>query len=74
MKRISGVYYVPGLKHNLLSVGQLLKKGHQASFKQDACEIRDKNNVLIARVQMTENKMIPSRLQDKPLPCFASVD
>ena len=55
------VYYVPGPKHNLLSVGQLLQKGHHVSFKQDECEIRNKNYVLIAKVKMTENKMFPLR-------------
>lgn len=32
-KKIPNVYYVTGLKHNLLSVGQLLIKGHDIHFK-----------------------------------------
>lgn len=72
-KRVSDVYYVPGLKHNLLSVGQLLQKGHHVLFKQGECEIRDKNSVLIARVNMTENKMFPLRLHDQSLSCFATI-
>ncbi|XP_077246125.1 uncharacterized protein LOC143885992 [Tasmannia lanceolata] len=59
VKRISNVFYVPGLKHNLFSVGQLLMKGHDVHFKEDVCEIKDKNHVLIAKVRMTQNKMFP---------------
>ena len=31
-KTISEVYYVPGLKHNLISVGQLTQKGYEVIF------------------------------------------
>ena len=31
-KTISEVYYVPRLKHNLISVGQLMLKGYKLSF------------------------------------------
>ncbi|XP_077252010.1 uncharacterized protein LOC143891278 [Tasmannia lanceolata] len=41
VKHISNVFYVPGLKHNLLSVWQLLMKGHNVHFKEDACEIKN---------------------------------
>ncbi|XP_077239797.1 uncharacterized protein LOC143880706 [Tasmannia lanceolata] len=49
VKRISNVFYVPGLKYILLSVGQLLMKGHDVHFKEDVCEIKDKNHILIAK-------------------------
>ncbi|XP_074336751.1 uncharacterized protein LOC141673923 [Apium graveolens] len=32
---IFGVYYVLDLKHNLLNVGKLLRKGHNVNFKDD---------------------------------------
>eukprot|EP00253_Pinus_taeda_P020487 PITA_20487 len=35
------VYYVPGLKCNLLSIGQLIDKGYNVFFKDDMCTIRD---------------------------------
>ena len=35
------VYYVPGLKCNLLSIGQLINKGYNVFFKDDMCTIRD---------------------------------
>ncbi|XP_077230202.1 uncharacterized protein LOC143863425 [Tasmannia lanceolata] len=73
VKRISNVFYVPGLKHNLLSVGQLLMKGHDVHFKEDVCEIKDKKHVLIAKVRMTQNKMFPLKFQSEGLPCFNTI-
>ena len=35
------VYYVHGLKCNLLSIGQLINKGYNVFFKDDMCTIRD---------------------------------
>lgn len=36
---ISDVYYVPGLKNNLLSVGQLQQKGLRIIIENDVCEV-----------------------------------
>ena len=38
---VSDVYYVPRLKCNLLSIGQLMNKGYNVFFKYDLCTIRD---------------------------------
>lgn len=61
---IPDVYYVPGLKHNLMSVGQLIEKGYRVLFKNDVCTILDRNpsDRLIAKVQMTKNKMFPLQM------------
>ncbi|XP_077223368.1 uncharacterized protein LOC143856971 [Tasmannia lanceolata] len=56
VERISIVFYVPSLKYNLLSVGQLLMKGHGVHFKEDVCEIKDKNHVLIAKLRMSKTR------------------
>ncbi|XP_077239780.1 uncharacterized protein LOC143880693 [Tasmannia lanceolata] len=74
VKHITNIFYVPGLKHNnLLSVGQLLMKGRDVHFKEDVCEIKDKNHVLIAKVRMTQNKMFPLKFQSEGLPCFNTI-
>jgi len=31
---ISDVYFVPGLKHNLISIGQFMQKGYNVFFKK----------------------------------------
>eukprot|EP00253_Pinus_taeda_P033405 PITA_33405 len=61
---ISDVYFVPGLKHNLVSVGQLMQKGYNVFFKNDVCTILDRppRRQLIAKVQMTNNRMFPLKI------------
>jgi len=58
---ISDVYYAPSLKHNLISVGQLTQKGYRVIFQNQECAIYDKppRKQLIAKVQMTRNKLFP---------------
>ncbi len=41
-KTIADVYYVPGMKCNLLSVGQLVQKGYNVFFVNDVCTIMDR--------------------------------
>ena len=59
------VYYVPGLKCNLLSIGQLINKGYNVFFKDDMCTMRDipPSEKIIAQVQMTNNRMFPLKLR-----------
>lgn len=41
-KYISDVYFVPGLKHNLMSIGKLIQKGYRVYFKNKECTILEK--------------------------------
>ena len=41
-KTISEVYYVLGLKHNLISFGQLTQKGYRVIIQGQECVIYDK--------------------------------
>jgi hypothetical protein len=41
-KYIHDVYHVPDLKHNLLSVGQLIEHGYKVLFEGASCRIYDK--------------------------------
>ena len=58
------MYYVPGLKCNILSVGQLINKGYNVIFKDDVCTIKDipPSKKIIAEIQMTSNRMFPLKL------------
>ena len=55
------VYFVPGLKHNLLTIGQLLSKGYNVHFTSGFSEIKDVNNKILGKVHMT-NKMFPLKV------------
>jgi len=54
-------YYVQSPKHNLLSVGQLNENVFEFKFKGPTCTILDRqpSQRVIARIQMTNNKMFP---------------
>ena len=41
------VYFCDGLKHNILSVGQLVDKGYQLQFTEKTCVIKDKDGKVI---------------------------
>lgn len=60
-KTISESYYVLGLKHNLISVGQLMQKGHTIIFEGQECVIYNKpqSSELIVNVHMVGNKRFP---------------
>jgi hypothetical protein len=60
------VYYVQGLKHNLISVGQLSQHGYDVVFKGIVCTIHDKppSNRVIAQIKMTSNRMYPIILKN----------
>ncbi|XP_013632422.1 PREDICTED: uncharacterized protein LOC106337863 [Brassica oleracea var. oleracea] len=55
---ITAVYFVTGLKNNLLSVGQLQQKGLRIIIEEDTCEIWHKQQRrLIMHSVMTTNRM-----------------
>jgi hypothetical protein len=64
-KDINNVYHVPDLKHNLLSVGQLIEHGYKVLFEGSSCKIYDKNpnRKLIFEIHMTPNMMFPLTLR-----------
>ena len=68
-KKFTDVYYDSSLKHYLLSVGQLLLKGHDVIFKGNIYEIRTKNGDLITMVRMTHNEMFPIKICYAKLVC-----
>ncbi|XP_039127068.1 uncharacterized protein LOC120263267 [Dioscorea cayenensis subsp. rotundata] len=58
VKLLHDVQFVPGLAHNLLSVGQLLSRGFSVVFDGDTCSIFEKNSgELITTVRRTDNNM-----------------
>ena len=69
-KEIQNVYVFPGMKHNLMSIGQLIKNGYKVLMENDTCVIHEKDGSknLLAAVQMTKNRMFPLKIET----CFSS--
>ena len=58
------VYHVEGLKHNLLSIGQLIHKGYIVYMEDNHYVIKyiHPSNQMIAKVPMTRNHLFPLRI------------
>ncbi|GAU51653.1 hypothetical protein TSUD_414750 [Trifolium subterraneum] len=54
---ITDVYYIPGLKNNLLSIGQLQQKNLTIVFKKDLCKVYHEEKGLIMSTKMSSNRM-----------------
>jgi transposase InsO family protein len=54
---ITNVFYVPGLKDNLLSMGQLVEKGLAILIQQETCKIYHSERGLIIKITMSSNRM-----------------
>ena len=59
-----GGHYVEGLKHNVLSIRQLIHKGFRVYMEDNHCVIKDKrpSNQKIETVPMTSNFLFPLRI------------
>ncbi len=70
---ISDVYYVPDMKTNILSLGQLIEKGYQISLKDKQMIITDAQRKLIICVTMAKNRMFPLSIKyDTPM-CLSAM-
>ena len=67
---IHEVFYVAHLTVNLISIGQLLQNKYDVRFHDTYCTIYDKppSKRLIAKVEMTKNKIFPLSLRSANLP------
>ena len=59
VKNISDVYYVPNIKHNLLSVGKLMVHGYDVNFHNNICTILNQTKRLVAKIPMTRTDYFP---------------
>ncbi|MCH84804.1 hypothetical protein A2U01_0005641, partial [Trifolium medium] len=57
MQNINDVYYVPELKSNLISLGQLQETGCAILIQKGSCQIHDPEEGLVAEVKMSGNRM-----------------
>ncbi|KAM1484192.1 hypothetical protein EV2_037025 [Malus domestica] len=70
---IFDTYYIPGMKSNILSVGQLLQKGYIIHMEDMFLTLRNARRKLIARVQMSKNRMFPLKLNTRIGSCNIGV-
>ncbi|KAM1179120.1 hypothetical protein ACFX1X_018618 [Malus domestica] len=67
---ISNVYYVPNMKSNIFSLGELLEKGYDIHMKNYSLFLRDDKGRLIAKVKMSKNRMFSMNIQNDVAKCL----
>lgn len=65
--KVNDVYFTPNLKHNLLSVGQIMEKNYKLIFEDNKCIIYDKNHEhrLVTTIPMTKNRLFPLKFGEQ---------
>lgn len=72
---ISDVLYVPGMKSNLLSLGQLLEKGYVMEMENKMLKVFDNKKKLILKAPLSKNRTFKIGIQIMEHRCLAtSVD
>ncbi|XP_004500571.1 uncharacterized protein [Cicer arietinum] len=67
---IENVLYVPEMKSNLLSIGQLIQKGFQVIMKNDVLEMYDGQKNIILMVPLSKNKTFLINIQVADIQCL----
>ena len=72
---IIDVFYIPELKNNLLSVGQLQERGVAILIQHGVCRVYHPQNGLIMQTVMSTNKMfiLSARILSKAPTCFQTI-
>ncbi|XP_074322781.1 uncharacterized protein LOC141659753 [Apium graveolens] len=72
-KFINDVYHIPALKSNIISLGQLGEKGHYIQMQDNSLVIRNRDQELIADVEMSKNRLFTLDIQTKMQRCLKMV-
>ena len=70
---IRDVYYVPELKSNILSIGQIVEKGNSILIKNQVLYLKDKHSWLAAQVEKKKNWMYKLELSILQKRCLKRV-
>ncbi|PWA86893.1 copia protein [Artemisia annua] len=74
-KVVSDVYYIPNLKGNILSLGQLTEIGCKVIMDENKLTLYDKSRKLLMKVERFKNRLYSIRLQiDTPICLLANTD
>ena len=70
IETISIEFYIPDLKTNLLSAGQLQDKGYRITIFKGECEVYDPKRGSIAVIKITPNRVFPLKIKTVPACLF----
>ncbi|XP_004510950.1 uncharacterized protein [Cicer arietinum] len=70
---IENVLYVPRMKSNLLSIGQLIQKGYQVIMKDDTLKMYDGEKNMILKAHLSKNITFVINIQATDIQCLKAV-
>ncbi|KAK8938543.1 hypothetical protein KSP39_PZI011604 [Platanthera zijinensis] len=71
---INDVFYVPGLRSNILSLGQLVEKGYRVLLRDGTLAMKDGQGKEVVRVKMTTNRLFTLSMDVKETACLARTE
>ncbi|WVZ24171.1 hypothetical protein V8G54_002715 [Vigna mungo] len=71
---IDGVLFVPSMKSNLLSIGQLMERGYTMSTRRNSIEVFDKKKRLIIKAPISKNRTFKVNLNTVSIQCLSATD
>ncbi|XP_050918741.1 uncharacterized protein LOC127136191 [Lathyrus oleraceus] len=69
---IKDVFYVPEIKYNLLSIGQLLEKGYKIHMEDKGLRVMEAKGVLVLKAPMATNRSFKVKLKVMKHKCLAT--
>ncbi|KAL4289790.1 hypothetical protein GQ457_14G023810 [Hibiscus cannabinus] len=69
-KYITNVYYVPAMKSNIISLGQLLEKGYEVQMKNRSLSLKNNKGELVVQVDMTRNRLFTIDIEYGEVKCM----
>ncbi|GKA72718.1 zinc finger, CCHC-type containing protein, partial [Tanacetum coccineum] len=74
-KIVSDVYYIPNLKSNILSLGQLTEIGCKVIMEGNKLTLYDKSKKLLMKIERSKNRLYSIKLQiEAPICLLANID
>ncbi|XP_019451724.1 PREDICTED: uncharacterized protein LOC109353818 [Lupinus angustifolius] len=70
---ISDVIFVPGMKYNLLSIGQLVQKGFTSIMGNGQVEVLDTKKRIILRSKLTKNRTFQVNIKTANSQCLTAI-
>ena len=72
-KLLTEVYYIPSLKSNIISLGQMTEEGSKVIMDGSVLTLYDRNKVLLLRVQRSANRLYKTPLRTGRPTCLLAM-
>ncbi|KAK8918641.1 hypothetical protein KSP39_PZI022151 [Platanthera zijinensis] len=71
---LNDVYYVPGLKTNILRIGQLVERGYCMQMKDGSLAMKNHKGREVVKVKMTANRLFTLNMDTQETTCLSRME